>query len=126
MPVVAIGAVVATCTYIATHDPRDPSSAMSTCPTKALIGLDCPVCGALRMVHALSRGDLVAAANDNLLVLACLPLLTLGAIVWLRSAWTGARWKAPRWLPSPLVIPGVAIGWMVVRNIPAFPLHPLG
>ena len=111
--------------YLAAHDPLEPGSLMPRCPTKAITGFDCPACGGLRMIHSLTRGDFAAAAHNNIVLLICLPILLIAGVVWVRTAWTGTNWRRPSWVPSPLVIPVVAVIWMVVRNVPAFPLHPL-
>lgn len=53
------------------------------CPLKAVTGLDCPLCGSLRAVHALTRGDIAGAANHNLLFTVAAPFLVLAWGWWL-------------------------------------------
>lgn len=68
----------------------DPSGThVPLCPLKAATGLDCPFCGGLRAVHALTGGDLARAADHNVLFVAALPLLVAGWALWLR------RWPRP-------------------------------
>ena len=122
---VPVGLVVAGCAYLAVNDPNDPSALMPRCPTKLVTGLDCPFCGGLRMVHDLLHGQWAAAAHANLVLLLALPLLGL---LLLRPWWPDAAERTFDRIPGRvfavgLVVLGVA--WMVVRNLPAFPLHPL-
>jgi len=79
---------VAGTAYVAVVDPGRPGH-YPGCPFLALTGWWCPACGGLRCVHALTRGDLAAAAHDNLLVLAG---LVLAVPLWLR--WTARVWLA--------------------------------
>jgi len=37
------------------------------CPTKALLDIDCPGCGGMRMVYSLLHGDIGAALRYNAL-----------------------------------------------------------
>jgi hypothetical protein len=123
--VVPVGLVVAGCAYLAINDPNDPSALMPRCPTKLVTGLDCPFCGGLRMVHDLLHGQWTAAAHANLVLLLALPVLGLYlARGWLPEAVGRLFARVPgRAYAIGLVVLG--IGWMVVRNLPAFPLHPL-
>jgi len=89
------------------------------CPFHAVTGLDCPGCGSTRAVGALTRFDLGAAFDQNVLV----PLATLFvAIAW--ATWTWAVWhgRARTDLISgrgPVLGVGlVLVGFAVVRNLP--------
>jgi hypothetical protein len=125
-PVLASAAALAGCAYIATHDPNDPNVLMPECPTKLLTGLDCPACGGLRMVRALLTGNWSAAVHDNVVLLACLPLV---CYVWARWLYAGVRGRAYSFALSrrgSIVVLVVAAVWMVVRNLPGWPLRPGG
>ncbi len=67
---------------------RDPHVAGSwgTCPFLALTGLPCPVCGGLRAVNDLTRGDVVAAAGSNLVVVLGLAVAVGWWLAWLRRS----------------------------------------
>lgn len=69
-------------------DPNEPGH-YPTCPTQSFLGVDCPGCGAMRGTHALLRGDLAGAADQNVLVLLLLPVVAVLAVLWVRRAWTG-------------------------------------
>ncbi|MFD2419995.1 DUF2752 domain-containing protein [Amycolatopsis pigmentata] len=56
---------------------------MILCPTRACFGIDCPLCGGLRMAGSLARGDLPAALHYNAVALGFL-LLCLWSVT--RSA----------------------------------------
>src|SRR4051794_10476989 len=106
---------------LAVVDPNHPGH-YPVCPVKALTGLDCPGCGSLRAVHALSHGDVLGALDHNGLFVVFLPVMVLSAVLWARSrpqpAWLSARYTG--W-----AVFAVVIGWAVVRNLPFTPLMAL-
>lgn len=77
---------------------RDPhgSGSYGACPVRLLTGWDCPTCGGLRAVHHLAHGDVVAAAGDNLLLVASAPLLVGLWAWWLLRRWRGHDGRLPR------------------------------
>lgn len=125
-PIAAASVGAAGVLLVALVDPGQPGH-YPLCPFRAMTGLDCPGCGSLRAVHALAHGDLVAAADSNLLAVALLPLVVVG--------WAGWAWRSARGLPrGPRVVPGaavygllalVAVFW-VVRNLPGVGFLPSG
>jgi hypothetical protein len=90
------------------------------CPFKHLTGLDCPGCGSTRALGALTRLDLGAALDHNVLV----PFAAVFVVVsW--ALWTLATWRSR---PTPALIRGPAailtiavvfIAFTVVRNLDA-------
>jgi hypothetical protein len=104
--------------YIGLVDPHKPDSIFPVCPFRLLTGLNCPGCGALRMIHDVLHGDLAAAINDNAIVLVGIPLLAGWALLRRR------RGKLPVTLPAAAVVAITLLGWTVVRNLPGFPLVP--
>ncbi len=121
-PPAAVGVVgLAACAVLAVVDPNQPG-AYPTCPFKLVTGLECPGCGTLRCVHALLRGDVVAAAGFNVLTVTALPFLLVAWLLWLgRSLGRTDR----RFEPSARWMLGVGIGvslFWVLRNIPVEPL----
>ena len=103
---------------LAVVDPNRPGH-YPVCPVKALTGLDCPGCGSLRAIHALSQGDVLGALDHNVLFVLFLPLLVVSAVLWAlvmpQPAWLSARHTG--W-----AVFAVVIGWAVVRNLPLTPL----
>jgi hypothetical protein len=88
-PALGTGAlVVIASAYIWAVDPNN-GGLYPVCPTQALLGIDCPACGGLRGSHALLRGDLAGAADNNILLFLLVPVL---AFVWAR--WLVTSWKA--------------------------------
>jgi Protein of unknown function (DUF2752) len=112
----AIGAVCG-CALIALVDPTE-GGPYPVCPTRALLGIDCPACGTLRGLHSLSRGRVGQALDHNLLLLLAVPI---GAVLW----WHWVRAAMGRPLRSVIVprwvVPGVVVlatVFAVTRNLP--------
>jgi hypothetical protein len=99
------GAALLGVAYLGVVDPNEPGH-YPLCPTQALLGVDCPGCGGLRCVHALTRGDVVGALDHNALaVLVLLPLAVITWALWFRREWRGPAASvpgsaAPRTVPS--------------------------
>jgi hypothetical protein len=122
---VAASATVA-CAAIWVGDPTTPHGPLPVCPTKALLGIDCPGCGSMRMLYSLMHGDLPAAVRFN-----ALGLVALGFLVWAYVAWTCGRlqgrqirsWQHRRWAATVTLV--LTTAWFVVRNIPFPPFSGL-
>ena len=74
--------------YLFAVDPNEPGH-YPLCPTKALLGIDCPGCGCMRGLYALTHGDLAGAADHNLLLLLAVPFALVLWVRWLMRAWRG-------------------------------------
>lgn len=113
-----VGLALGGCLLVNLVDPNEPG-ALGLCPFKAMTGgLDCPGCGVLRATRAITRGNLVLAADHNLLAVLVAPVL----VVMLVSAWRAERGVVPRrWSPPAQVTWAIAIAtpvFWVVRNLP--------
>lgn len=119
-PALAAAAALGVCALVNLVDPNQPG-ALGTCPWKwATGGLDCPGCGTLRATRALTHGDLLLAADHNLLFVTLVPLFVWGLHGWWRHE-RGRRPHAPRVPPAATV--GLALTlplWWAVRNLPWF------
>lgn len=112
----ALGAVCG-CAFIALVDPNE-AGRYPVCPTRALLGIDCPACGTLRGLHALSRGHLATALNHNVLLLLAVPI---GTVIWWRWVMTAlGRPVSERELPSWAVPAAIVVAtvFAVARNLP--------
>jgi Protein of unknown function (DUF2752) len=118
-PLAAAGAVLAAWGYVALVDPNVPGR-YPVCPFRSLTGLDCPFCGGTRAAHALGHGDVGAALDYNVLVTLAIPV---AIALWVRWAWlrSSGRPTAPVVLGPRLglLLVGVLLAFMVVRNLPA-------
>jgi len=114
-PVSTAALVGAATLYTAVVNPNT-SGAFPQCITKRFTGLDCPMCGGLRTVHALTHGDLVGALDHNALVVVLLPLLVVAWALWsARSVGVDVpRVRWPRWAPWAAI--AFALVFAVVRN----------
>ena len=89
-PLVAGAAAVAGCLLVFAVDPNEPGH-YPICPTRALLGIDCPGCGLMRGTHDLLHGNLAGAVDHNLLIPVLVPLVLLLWLGWLKRASTGIR-----------------------------------
>lgn len=93
------------------------------CPFHRFLQLDCPGCGSQRAVHSLLHGDVLLAANYNLLLVLSLPLLTthfflkvLGYAI--NRDFTLTVWQNPL---TPKIIFVIVILFWIARNLPYEP-----
>jgi len=92
-PAVAVGAAAVGTALIAAWNPGDTGQVL--CTSQAAFGVDCPFCGGMRCVNALARGDLLAAADHNVLLAVALPLAAVGLLVWLWRSWRDRPTRFP-------------------------------
>lgn len=121
-PLLTAGVTLLAGAAVTVVNPDQPGH-FPVCPFRALTGLDCPFCGGLRGVHDLTHGQVVAALDQNALVVLAVPLAVLGWLRWVhRSARGTPARPAPGWvLPAALA---VVLAFWVVRNLPGVPfLH---
>ncbi|MDP3971899.1 MAG: DUF2752 domain-containing protein [Candidatus Nanopelagicales bacterium] len=124
-PVITGACVVAATAYVATFDPN-VGGHYPGCPLKILTGLDCPACGGLRATFALTRGDLGAALDQNIMAVFVLPVLVVWWLVSIKQRWSGrprivtperaARRRVLIWATV-----AIALVFTVVRNLPMVP-----
>lgn len=97
-------------------DPNKPGNLLPKCPFNWLTGLNCPGCGATRMVHALLHGDVVAAWHYNAVLLVLgVPLAVWLFARWTKDRWTGERRSVPKSVGVAVLV--VAAVWGVARNL---------
>jgi len=96
------------------------------CPLYVMTGIYCPGCGALRAGHALLHGHLLTALDYNALLVVSAPFLAWALAAQAIHALTGRR------IPTHQLSGGesraimwVFIVFMVLRNIPIYPLSVL-
>jgi hypothetical protein len=117
-PAAVAAAAAGGCAVIWLANPTVPGGILPVCPTKALLGIDCPGCGSLRMIYSLLHLDLPAAVHYN-----ALGLVAVALLVWAFLAWTYGRlvgrpvrsWQHLRWsAPAALAL---TVAWFVLRNL---------
>jgi hypothetical protein len=125
-PLMVAASATLVCAATWVGDPTTPGGPLPVCPTKALLGIDCPGCGSLRMLYSLLHGNLMTAARFNALGLVAVVLLVWAYLVWTYGRVTGRRirsWQHQRW--SAMLALSLVVIWFVVRNIPFAPFSGL-
>lgn len=110
---------------LAVVDPAT-SGIYPTCPSLALFGVLCPLCGGLRGVHALASGDLVGAVSSNLLLPLVVVLVGWGWLAWTLEAMGRPVLSPPR--PGRRAWVGLtafAVAYTVLRNLTGTPFEVL-
>jgi Protein of unknown function (DUF2752) len=106
--------------YVALVDPAR-GGLYPRCPSRLLLGLDCPFCGGLRGTHDLLHGDLAGALDHNLLLPAYLvaaAVLGVGYVLLPLTGREAPRVRLPRWAMIGTV--AVVVTFTVARNLPGF------
>ena len=107
----------------------EESNIFVKCPLYQHTGIYCSGCGSQRAAHDLLHGDVIAAANHNILLVAVLVLFgqhygLKGLQNWPNGE-QGPKWPALQqrksWIQhrkAPLIIGIVVVVYMVLRNLP--------
>jgi hypothetical protein len=113
------------CVLIYAVDPASEGNPYPLCPFRALTGIPCPGCGALRATNRLLHADVGAAFGYNALLVLMLP-----AFVYILATSVGAvigrevpRLTLPRWTGYAMVA-AIAIFW-ALRLLPFEPFSAL-
>lgn len=119
-PVTAIGVLGAATVALHLRDPHQTGS-WGLCPSWAIFGVYCPLCGGLRATNDLTNGDLVGAFHSNPLYVVLIPVVVFWLGRWLLDAWRGREVRVPAVLTRPwgfTLIAVVGIGFTIWRNTP--------
>lgn len=124
--VAALTAGAAAVAYVALVDPGAGSSVYPPCPSRTLLGLDCPGCGGLRGTYDLVHGDVVGALDHNLLLPFLLVAVAYGVVLAVAPLF--GRHVRPLRPPRWAVVTGavVLVAFTVLRNLPVAGLEFLG
>lgn len=115
-PVAVGAAALAGCVAVGVLQRDDAGP--TTCPFRAITGLDCPGCGMTRAVANLARAHPATAADYNLLLVLALPLVAYAYLVWLAASF-GRQLPVPRLgARSAVVATALLVAFSVVRNLP--------
>ncbi|MHB1137402.1 MAG: DUF2752 domain-containing protein [Microthrixaceae bacterium] len=115
-PLLAGVAAAAGCVAIVAVDPTD--TGVPICWSQGLFGVDCPLCGGLRATNTLLRGDLLAAADHNVIVAVGLPIVAVVWVVWVLAQVAGRPFRLPRVPRSLLAVTAVAVlAFTIGRNV---------
>ena len=89
-PIGVAAAGLAGCSFLYAVDPNEPGH-YPLCPTRALLGIDCPGCGLMRGTYDLLHGNVAGAVDHNLLIPVLVPIVLVLWLGWMRRAGTGVR-----------------------------------
>lgn len=93
------------------------------CPLHHFTGLFCPGCGSQRAFHDLVHGNVLQAAEHNLLFVVFLPLLFLAAAIFLADAFFRKKLAARLFhsvYAARIILIVIVVFWLL-RNIPVAP-----
>jgi len=117
--------LLAAVVFVYLHEPVANKQYFPQCGFKRLTGVDCPGCGGLRSVHALTNGRIVEALRFHAGLVLSVPIVIYLIILW------GREWRATGVMPIPLAhestnrpliwIAVIFISIGVLRMIPAKP-----
>jgi hypothetical protein len=119
-PLLTIGGLALATAALHVRDPHERGS-WGLCPSRAVLGIDCPGCGGLRAVNDLTHLRLEDALSSNLLVVLGIPVAVVLLALWTWDRWRGVR--AER-VPPPVrrgllyAVVAAALVFMLVRNLP--------
>ena len=103
----------------------DPTtySFFPSCPFHELFGLDCPGCGSQRAFHSLLHGEILKAADYNLLFVTAIFLFLIYCLIRLISSLTGKdlSLEIPSLLLKPKFMVSICLIFWILRNIPIKP-----
>jgi len=120
---ISLGAIIlAALTLVFFADPATHSY-YPPCLFHAITGLYCPGCGALRAMHRLLHGDLLAAISLNPLFVLMLPYLGYSLWLHLRDLLQGRSLTSEVRLRPALIwaLLAVIVAFGVLRNVPIYP-----
>ncbi|WP_433871856.1 DUF2752 domain-containing protein [Saccharopolyspora sp. CA-218241] len=126
-PAASVVVAIAIATVVVAADPTSEAGfPLPPCPLKLLFGIDCPGCGAARMIYSLLHGDLPAAVHYNAAAVLFVPFF-----LWTWGGWAWGRWRGrqvrtwEQWRWSPHVALVLIAVWSVARNLPFEPFSSL-
>ncbi|WP_246006950.1 DUF2752 domain-containing protein [Actinomadura pelletieri] len=113
-----LGGVAAGALLVAFRDPNEAGHYPS-CPFLAITGYYCPGCGMMRLVHALTHGDVGTAFGFNPLMFLLLPVLGYLFVRWTVLSARGLPMRSALLRPAVAYsFLGVVVVFWVVRNLP--------
>ncbi len=118
-PLLLAGGLLGASVLLHVRDPHG-SGSYGFCPWLMMTGTYCPGCGGLRAVNDLGHGDLAAAASNNLLLVASIPVVVA---LWGRTVvdrWRGVvrNVDTRRHVVLAVAFVCVALAFAVARNLP--------
>ena len=126
-PIACGGALAASAAFLATYDPGAAGSRYPACVFHQMTGLWCPGCGLTRGAYQLLHGHVGSALSYNIFTPLVLVAIVAVWFAWLRVSWGAMPLRVPKRADHSLgvILPVLAIGYAVLRNLPVAPLRSL-
>ena len=99
------------------NNPPGHSKFYPPCIFKKLTGFDCAGCGSTRACYHLLHGNVLRAANHNILMMLFIPVMIIG-FVYIFTGRLAALWQK---INKPFFFLMLILLFWVVRNIPFYP-----
>ncbi|WP_340376687.1 DUF2752 domain-containing protein [Streptomyces sp. SS7] len=116
-PLAVLAAGAAGSAHLYGTNPHQPGHLLPQCPFRLVTGLLCPACGGTRMVYDLMHGQYHQAWLDNRVLLLASPFALALLARWAWEGLHGRSWRPGLSGRGVVAVLGVAVTWMIVRNI---------
>lgn len=109
--------------YYYTFNPSDETEPFVSCPSKTILGLNCPGCGSQRLIHNLLHFNFEEAFRYNPLLFLSLPFIVYISGIWGSNLLFNTNYRIKilykNWFVYSLF--GILILYGILRNIPWYP-----
>lgn len=109
--------------YFYTYNPSADSGHFVSCPSKSILGLNCPGCGSQRLIHHLFHLNFEEAFKYNPLLFIFFPFVIYLAGIFISNLLFGTKYRVmllyKNWFVYMLF--GIFILYGILRNLPYYP-----
>lgn len=109
--------------YYFNYNPSVDSANFISCPSKAILGLNCPGCGSQRMIHNLLHLNFGQAFRYNPLLFISLPFIIILVIQFGMNLFFGTKYRTKLFYNNKFVwfLFGIIMLYGILRNLPFWP-----
>ncbi|QGU02911.1 hypothetical protein CKALI_10280 [Corynebacterium kalinowskii] len=121
LPLIAGATALCGCFAVAAADPTTPGGMIPECPTKAILGINCPGCGTARMIYSVMNLHFLDAIRYNVVALVLFALVGWSWFAWLARTFGKHVPDWMNWRYAGEWVVGVFIAWFIIRLLPFEP-----